>query len=103
MRVGENGRLPAGALANACTVASGAGCNSFCPKIPMSVCQFLLTLIVHQQHDFLVLAARLQTHAPASNGDERRRAPTTCRPAAYNSIAVLASHDESGFGQFRDN
>jgi Tol biopolymer transport system component len=33
--------------------------------------QFLLTLVVHQQHDFLMFAARLQTHAPASNGNER--------------------------------
>src|SRR6185437_81149 len=103
MRVGENGRLPAGALANACTVASGAGCISFCPKIPMSVCQFLLTLIVHQQHDFLVLAARLQTHAPASNGNERGCAPTTSRPAAYHAVAVFTSDDKSGFRQLRDN
>src|SRR6185312_16793979 len=103
MRVGENGRFPAGALANACTVPCRSSGNSFGSQIPVSICRFLLTLVVHQQHDFLVLASRLQTHASASNGDERRRAPTTCRPAAYNSIAVLASHDESGFGQFRDN
>src|SRR5690242_13445903 len=97
MRVGENGRLPAGALANACAVASGAGCNSFRSKIPMSVCQFLLTLIVHQQHDFLVLASRLQAYAPASNGNERRCAPTTSCPAAYYAVAVFTSEDESGF------
>jgi hypothetical protein len=85
------------------TVASGSSGNSFRSKIPVPIYQFLLTLIVHQQHDFLMFAARLQTHAPASNGNERGCAPTICRPAAYYAIAVLTSHDESGFGQFRDN
>ena len=96
-------RLPAGALGFACTVASGSSGNGFRSKIPVSVYQFLLTLVVHQQHDFLMLAARLQTYAPASNGDERGCAPTTRRPAAHHAIAVLTTHDESGFGQFRDN
>jgi hypothetical protein len=101
VRVAENGRFPAGTLGYTGTVASRSSGNSLRTEIPVSIYQFLLTLIVHQQHDFLMFAARLQTYAPACDGNERRSAPTTFRAATYHAIGVLTSHNESGFGQLR--
>jgi hypothetical protein len=44
----------------------------------------------------------LQANAPARHDDEGGCAPTTCQPAAHNTITVLTPYDESRFGQFRD-